>query len=516
MRSIARYAPVLVLGAAFSCNGGSSNEVGGQPASAQAVEWVGFHTEVPIAADDFAHVGAGLFGVDAQAGRFLSPRALSAGITLSSEAETAAPDQSRVRLQFDDTGAATGSSRTLALAPASFALGQLFLTATSAAVGKMHAQEQAEPGSGERFFLEYRVTSTQGGTLSLGLRGERDAYTLVVDVASPKTHLAAAQIGQAAAAPGAFDTVAGTVWFHLSRDEFRFFSDHAYGKGATGRQNFRDFHLVPFDWLRLTVEPHLDQKYVEVGFEVVSDDDKRVALAKAPASVLAGAQFQSLVDRNMTAMLTAERDHPGSSSPWKVPFYYDSPESGGVVQVVAEGALGSFQIAYAVESPRHALTDVPFVAYAAVQIGGEDPNARASCEMLGDPAIALASKGVFALTFSVSGTITASPDLKGPLRGTIYCSVFAATDVTGLGPRDGAMSLVDFQIADADLSSPTPVRYTTTSDLFAGDYQILCFQDLDGDGEASKGDPVTLPIGTYPVACNVNPVDVEFSLLDPS
>jgi hypothetical protein len=52
-------------------------------------------------------------------------------------------------------------------------------------------------------------------------------------------------------------------------------------------------------------------------------------------------------------------------------------------------------------------------------------------------------------------------------------------------------------------------------ELFAGDYQVLCAQDLDASGGASKGDPVTLPIGSYAVACNKNPVTVEFSILNP-
>ena len=51
--------------------------------------------------------------------------------------------------------------------------------------------------------------------------------------------------------------------------------------------------------------------------------------------------------------------------------------------------------------------------------------------------------------------------------------------------------------------------------MYAGEYQILCAQDLDASGGASKGDPVTLPIGGYTAACNRNPVTVEFAILDP-
>jgi hypothetical protein len=511
---VRRMWPIL-LSLTMSCSGSDPAKDPGAPATAQAVEWVGFHTEIAVSAADFTAIGSALFGADAQAGHYLQPRVITPGIWLSSEAETAASDQSRIRLAFDGSGLSDGVQRTLAIAPASFSMGQLFLTAIDAATNRMHSEEGESPGSGERFYLEYRVTSTQGGTLSFGLRGEKDAYTMVVDIASPKTHLAAAQIGQAASAPGASDTVAGTVWFHMTRDEFRFFSDHAYGKGATGRQNFTDFHLAPFDWLRLTVDPHLDQKFVHVGFELVSPDGKRTPFAAAPASVLAGATFQALVDRNMTSMMQAEAVAPGSSTSWSAPFYYDSPDVGGVVQVVASGLAGKFEVAYAVESPKHALTDVPFNAYTDVQIAAEDPNAMASCEMLGDPSIMLAPKGVFAMTFSASSTITSSADLHGPLVGTIYCSIFSADEVTVTGPIEGAMSLQDFQLDAANLSSGQPVKFTS-GELYAGDYQILCYQDLDNNNDPTKGDPVTLPIGSYPLQCNNNPVDVEFALLNPA
>ena len=47
------------------------------------------------------------------------------------------------------------------------------------------------------------------------------------------------------------------MWFHLTKDDFDYFVDHAYGKDATAAQNFNDFALVPHTWLRLTVTPHL-------------------------------------------------------------------------------------------------------------------------------------------------------------------------------------------------------------------------------------------------------------------
>ena len=42
------------------------------------------------------------------------------------------------------------------------------------------------------------------------------------------------------------------------------------------------------------------------------------------------------------------------------------------------------------------------------------------------------------------------------------------------------------------------------------------WHDLDNDHDPTKGDPVTLPIGSYPLQCNHNPLDGEFPLLNPS
>jgi hypothetical protein len=66
------------------------------------------------------------------------------------------------------------------------------------------------------------------------------------------------------------------------------------------------------------------------------------------------------------------------------------------------------------------------------------------------------------------------------------------------------------------LATPLPT-FTTKNMLADGAYQILCAQYVDGnDTQASKGDPVTLPIGGFTIACNVNPVAVEFAILNPS
>ncbi len=492
-------------------SGGSTNTTpcdtsGGM--SVQPLEWVGYHTEVPLNPADFHALASGMFGADAQAGHFIKEREIAPKVFVKAQAEPSTPDQARLTFAFDD---GVTKRRVLAIAPASFQLGTVFVQTVDVALATMQADNAKEPGSGEEFLLEYRVHSAQGGTLSFGVRGNQGAYSLVLDISTPRTSLEPNKIGTAADDFEPYDTVAGTVWFHMSKDDFDYFVDHAYGKGATSKQNFSDFALVPHNWLRLTVDPHLDKKFVDVGFEVLTKDGKRIPVAKAPASVLAGSDFAALVDTNMSTMLAQEQAKPGSSTPWKVPFYYDDPNGGGVVQVIAQGEAGQFSVAYSIESPQNKLMDVPFAAYQDVKIPPPDPTQTASCEQLGNKP---APKGVFDITFTASDVLKNSTSLPGPLKGDLLCSVFHADDVTITGPNPGAVSVQDFTVPGADLQAATPPTFTTDA-FFAGKYQILCAQDLDGSGDASKGDPVTLPIGGFEIACDKNPVTVEFALLDP-
>ncbi len=473
-------------------------------------EWVAFHTELPLPAD-YAKLADGLFGTDAQNGKFTDKYPVATGIFLSAIADPAVPDQARVTLSFDDE--LGKKHRNLAVVPVSFGIGKIFNATVAAAMAKMATDTEKKAG-GDPFLLEYHVASTQGGGFMWAVRGDHGKYTLIVESSSPRTSLVADRVGLAMQSAAAWDWIAGTVWFNLQKDDFDFFVDHAYGAGATSKQNFKDFQLVPHNWLRLTVEPHLDKQFVSVGFEVIANDGQRLALAKAPASILAGATFQALVDRNMGNMLDQEAKKAGSSQSWQVPFYYDHPDGGGVVRVVAAGVKGLFSVAYAVESPRHALADAPFLPYEPVVFPAKDPKADVSCDKLGDPNITPAVQGTLNITFAVNKLILQSKELKGPLKGTVYCSVFKDSEVTITGPIEGATELESFNLPDADLQAATMPTYTTKP-LLAGKYQALCYQDLDKDKNASKGDPVTLPIGSQEVNCNKNPVVVEFGLLNP-
>jgi hypothetical protein len=509
--------PLMVGGAAFvSCAEDGSGPATQCPppvtttaAPPPANEWVEFHVEVPLTASDFDPLASGLFGSAAQAGHFIEGKELSPGIAVTSSADPQTPQQTLLTFSFND---GTNPDRVVAVAPSSFAMGNLFISAVDVAMSTMQSEEKASAGSSETFFLEHRVTSAMGGKLSFGVRGVLGAFTLVVDVTSPHTGLTPSMIGKPVDTFSPYDTVAGTVWFGLTQAEFDFFVSHAYGEGATTKQNFDDFQLVPFNWLHLTVDPHLTQQFVDVSFDVITVDNQRVHVANAPASVLAGSTFQGLVDRNMTTMTAQETQKAGSSTPWTVPFYYNDPNGGGVVQVIAQGQAGNFTIAYAIESPQNALKDVPFVPYQPVKLVPPDASATASCADLGDPSIKLAASGTLDITFSASSVILSSTTT--PLKGTIYCSVYQADQVNIGGPLPNAVTLQSFTVPNADLRA-MPLPTFTTKAFFDGDYQVLCFQDLAGSGNVATGDPVTLPIGGYTIACNKNPIDVEFAILDP-
>lgn len=476
---------------------------------AQSMEWVGYHTEVPWAANDFHALISGLVGPDAQNGKLLSNQQVTPGVLLTAMAETATNAQSRVALTFND---GTTTARTLALVPASFSVGTVFLTAVDAAIATMQSENAQTPGSGESFLLQYKVVSPQGGTFTLGVHAVAGAYTLVLDVSTPQTSLMPGKIGTPVGGTEPYDTVDGTVWFHLSKDDFDYFASHAYGADSTAAQNFNDFALSPHNWLRLTVDPHLTDQFVNVGFDVLGLDGTRTPVARAPASVLAGAVFQTMVDRNMTTMQSQEQAKPGSSTPWQVPFFYDAPVGGGIVQVLAQGSAGTFVIAYAIEAPQHTLVDVPFLPYEPVMVN--PAGGTTSCDKLGNAGIVPASEGAFSITFTASNVVKTSPDLHQPLVGDLDCAVYNSSDVSVDGPNPGAQALSSFVVPHADLGLTTAPHYLTS--IFPkGSYQILCFQDLAGTGNAEKGNPVTLPIGSFPIACNLNPVTVQFALLDP-
>lgn len=484
----------------------------------EPIEFVGLSVELPLtdAAELESRLGP-LFGDAARGGATLDAAQIQPGLFLSSFPDARTPDQVVIELAMDTVEGR--DRRTILRVPASFDHGQLFLDTAAVALARAADEEAAEPGSMSPFFLEYRAVSPNGGSLTIEVAFENGAATLTIASHTPETSLQPGLVNAPAFGGEPYEQLAGTVWFTLSRDQFDFFSTRAYGITSGAAQNFQDFRLLPHDWLRLTVTPQLADEMVNVGFEVVDLEGRRIPFANAPASLLAGDQFRENVFRMVRNMLDQEAAEAGSSTRFTVPFHYDDPEGGGVVKVIAQGQGGVFQIAYAVESPRQRLRSVDFLPYQGVlDIPDELPPRDTSCADVGSTE---AVEGRFQIRFDASSTVRESDDLTDPLRGNVWGSVFRAEDVTLAGPNEGAEAVASFAFEDVDITTPGPgATYPLDVVLPVGEYQLLGFMDIDGNATADmadpdEGDPVTLPIGGYDLKCADQPIVVEFALLLP-
>ena len=483
----------------------------------EPVEFVGltFERRVESEADIVALLDP-LFGDAASRGAGHTRFEVEPGIFLTSAADTRSAEQGVVVMEMTPSRVEGAEARTILRVPVGYEYGRVFLDAVRVA----YARAATVTGRGETmqpFYLEYRVRSQMGGDLRVVASYDDRGARVTVSTNTPQTSLRPGDINTPAFGGDPYEVLAGTVLFELSRDEFAFFSNRAYGVTAGAAQNFEDFQLLPHDWLRLTVTPQLEDERVDVAFEVLTTDGRRVPFARAPASLVAGAQFQDNVYRMVDNMLAQEAAEPGSSNAWEVPFHYDDPAGGGVVRVVATGERGVFRIAYAVESPVRRLSDVEFVPYqTVVEIPDVLTPPETTCADVGSVE---ALRGRFRIRFDASSTVRESDALAHPLRGRVWGSVYRAEDVTLAGPRDGAEPVASFDYADVDVTAGQSTEYALDAELAAGDYQILGFMDIDGNGaetgDPDEGDPVTLPIGGYPLSCESQPVVVEFALLLP-
>jgi len=483
----------------------------------EPIEFVGLSVERPVVSeDDFLEVVGPIFGEAARGGTFHDGFELDPGLVLRSAADPRTDAQVVVTMHMQPSDG--GDSRTILRVPASFEYGEIFVETVRVALAK--TQEVVASGrTMPDWHLEYHSISANGGYLMIQLDHRDSEAHLVVTTENPRTSLRAGEINTAAFSGNPHEMIGGTVNFSLSRDEFDFFSSRAYGVSAAADQNFDDFRLQPYDFLRITVTPLIDDGMVDVAFDVVLLDGTRVPFARAPASYVAGEQFRQNVFRLVDNMNDAERAEPGSSRDFTVPFHYDDPQGGGVVRVIARGESGVFRIAYAVDSPIHELRDVDFVPYEGDPLadGPPPPVVPSTCD---DHDSEPADAGRLTFRFDASATVRGSDNLTDPLRGTVRGSVYRAEDVTIGGPRDGAESVMSFRFDDVDITGGvSEERYKLDMDLPAGSYQVLGFMDIDGNGEETGdpdvGDPVTLPIGAIELECAAQEAVVEFALLLP-
>lgn len=486
--------------------------------STTPTEHVGLTSQIPIDRATFDEVASQLFGDDAAEGSYLEGLEVGTGLTLSSAEHPESGDEVALTVAMETTGAEP-PTRTVSHVPASLGTGKVFIDAVDAAMAQMEAVRADDPDGLRPWRIEYRTTSANGGRVVVAVDADpTDGTHLEVQAQGPTTSLLPDRINEAATEGAPYETVYGLVWFDVSRQEFDFFANRAYGISAGKGQNFSDFELVPHNWLRLTVTPELDDDRVSVGFEVVTVDGRRIPVAKAPASLVAGEQFMQTVFRMAENTAAQEAAEPGSSTPWEAPFYYDDPEGGGVVEVIAQGRDGTSQIAYSIESPAKELTDLPFVPYAGEVVVPDDWDAPPpECAEIGATS---ADEGRLSVTYQASSTVLGT-ETKAPLRGHLYGSVYRAEDVKITGPIDGAEPVATIDIEQIDVTEGPTDPIVIDEVLPAGSYQILGFLDIDGDADPGapdpdEGDPVMIPIGGYELSCDVQPVVAEFAILLPA
>ena len=268
-KSLKSLAALALLAACGSC---SSNESVPAPStstdqtgqSTQSVEWVSFHTEVPLAPSAFHSLASGLFGADAQSGKFVTNQEISTGIFLGGAADPSTPEQTSVTFAFDD-GTNAAARRSPSRPPRSPGK-RVHLRPSTPRSRRCRPTTRSSPGSGESFLLEYRVTSSQGGTLSFGVHGNRASIQprRRRDARRTRASRRAASARPRRHASRPTTRSPGTVWFHLTKDDFDFFVAHAYGQGATPPQNFNDFRSTRTPGCASPSTPHLEQQFVNV------------------------------------------------------------------------------------------------------------------------------------------------------------------------------------------------------------------------------------------------------------
>ncbi|MCB9506073.1 MAG: hypothetical protein H6697_00220 [Myxococcales bacterium] len=487
--------------------------------AANPTEYVAFSVEAPAGRAEFDALGGPLLGADAAAGRGHRDFVFQNGIRLTSEVDPRTAEQLVLTVEMETATGDEPAQRVVARVPASTAYGAIWFDAVEAAIATADAKlERGE--TMEAFRIEHRARSANGGNLTTYYDFDGVSGRFGISVQGPRTSLLSGRVNEPAQSGAPFESVYGRVNFQVDRDEFSFFVNRAYGISEGAAQNFNDFYLLPHEWLRLTVTPQLDDDRVDVGFEVVTLDGRRVPIARAPASLLGGEQFMQTVFRMYENMADGEIATPGSGTTWTAPFYYDDPNGGGVVEVIANGHDGVMRIAYAVESPIQTLQDVDFVPYQGQIVIPDDWDAvDPTCAEIG---ASESAQGEFKIRFAASTTVRHALGDPATISGPIWGSVYRARDVRITGPIDGAEPVVSFAFDDVVIGDgPTETVYELERPIPAGDYQMLGFMDVDGNADPEspdpdEGDPVMIPIGGFQLRCDTQPITAEFALLLPA
>jgi hypothetical protein len=261
---------------------------------------------------------------------------------------TAIPRRPNIILRFEVDRSDTKQRYTIAEVAISADLGSQFFEFAKAALGSAEtifaAEQFAQPWE-----IGLTADSASGGQVTVKVEGDANAhFTLLWEIASPKRPLDSFIVPTAFGSknPGT-EHVNVVVHFPTSLEQFQFLSTIYVGGVA---QRFQDLPLHPHTWLHLTVTNGSTDRFVNVHFDAITTEGQRLFVAEAPASTDVGGRFLNETLTRMQEMLSQEAAKQGSSGKWQTEFYYDSPDN-GVVVVAVTGELGTFDVAYQLQTP---------------------------------------------------------------------------------------------------------------------------------------------------------------------
>ncbi|MEE2788991.1 MAG: hypothetical protein VX589_16770 [Myxococcota bacterium] len=130
-----------------------------------------------------------------------------------------------------------------------------------------------------------------------------------------------------------------------------------------------------------------------------------------------------------------------------------------------------------------------------------------------------APEGRFEVTFDTSDGLRVDDGLDGEFIGPVFGRIYRASDVSLLGPSEGATPVATFELDEVDLRTGPSEPFIVDTPLPAGEYQFLGYMDTDGNRDDTGGpdlnDPIMIPSRPAVMECAVQSVTIQFPMLLP-
>jgi hypothetical protein len=197
---------------------------------ANPIEYISLSLEWGIDGEAFEVFAGRLFGEQAAAGDRHDRTELNPGLTLTVLEDERTADQLIATLAITPAQGFNDATepRVITQVPVGFQVGGVWIDAVRAALARTDALRAEGETDFSPWNLDYKVRSAKGGALHLSVFiDEQGRTSLRLSTENPKTSLKAGEVNTPAQEGQPFETVSGTVWFTLGRDEFDFFSRRA-------------------------------------------------------------------------------------------------------------------------------------------------------------------------------------------------------------------------------------------------------------------------------------------------